>query len=136
MVDIVAWVKEYFNFEKGNEYQEVALSFDESRIMYIPEGFEKVGEQIFSNSMTYKYKNQQDSYFNISIFSNKAHYQQDDKNINYEIKMSESGQEYSYIYSIEKEIYTFLWENEDGVFFVLDGNTALNEFIMIMDNIQ
>ena len=136
VVDIVAWVKEYFNFENGDEYQEVALSFDESRIMYIPEGFIKDTEQMLFNYVTYEYKNQQEMYFNISVFRNKSSYQQDDKNIDYEIKLSESGCEYSYVYNTDKEVYTLLWENKEGIFYRLDGNIDLDELIMIMNNIK
>ncbi|MBE5853484.1 MAG: hypothetical protein E7299_11145 [Lachnospiraceae bacterium] len=68
VVDIVAWIKEYFNFENGSENkEEVAISFDEAQMSYIPEGFTKSGEQILFNSVTYKYTNSQRMYFNIKV---------------------------------------------------------------------
>ena len=134
-VDIVAWVKEYFNFKKeGENIEEVAISFDESQMSYIPEGFKKVEEQIFFNFVKYKYINSQGIYFNVKAYSNKLSCNQNDESIQYEIKVSESGQEYSYVQS--KEVNVIFWENKDGTFYRLNGNIAINELIMIMDNIR
>lgn len=137
VVDIVAWIKEYFNFENGSENkEEVAISFDESQMSYIPEGFTKSGEQILFNSVTYKYTNSQRMYFNIKVYASKFSYHQNDENINYEIGVSKSGREYSYVYNKDKEVNVILWENEDGIFYMLNGNIALDELVMIMDNIK
>jgi len=135
MVDIVAWVKEYFNFEKGDENQEeVALSFDESRILYVPEGFTKSGEKILFNSVIYNYTSSQGMYFNINVYTNQLSSNQNDENIQYEISVSESGQEYSYVQSEEANV--IFWYNKEGLFYRLNGNITLDELIMIMENIQ
>jgi len=40
------------------------------------------------------------------------------------------------VYNNDKEVNVILWENEDGIFYMLNGNIALDELVMIMDNIQ
>ena len=39
-VNVLEWLKDYFSFEKGNSGKSEEVLFDESRIGYMPEGFE------------------------------------------------------------------------------------------------
>lgn len=137
VVDIVAWAKEYFNFEKGdNIRREESISFDESQIGFIPEGFERVGEERFFTSIQYKFENKQGESFVLYVSQEKISNQLDNKDIDYIIEVNSDGYEYTYTYKEDEHCHVFLWEDTNGVFYNLSGEIDEDILIAIMNGIE
>lgn len=135
--DILAWVKEYFNFEKGdNSRHNEDVLFEEAQLGNIPEGFEKVGEETFSSVVTYKYANEIGEFFKLEVRQGEILYNQDGDDIEYILKESANGHEYAYTYKEAEKTHFLIWEDEKGIFYRLRGNGELEELISVMEGID
>jgi len=135
--DILAWVKEYFNFEKGdNSRQNDDVLFEEAQLGNIPEGFEKVGEEVFSSLITYKYANETGEFFILEVSRGEILYNQDGEDIQYILKENANGYEYVHTYKESEKMHFLIWEDEKGISYRLSGNGELEVLIIIMEGMQ
>lgn len=136
-IDILAWVKEYFNFEKGDgERLDSEILFDESMIGYIPEGYKKTAEDEGVSAIHYIYENEKDKFIRIEIYKIDGLYNQDGESVEYILEESVDGYEYAYTYKEAEKTHFFVWENEKGITYRLSGNGELDELKLVMDGIQ
>ena len=135
--DILAWVSEYFTFEKGNDDRyDNEMLFDEAQIGYIPSGFYINSEEIGFSTVRYKYINDAGNYFFLAVSRDKNAYVQDGESVEYVIKVNLAGYEYAYTYKEEVQCHVLSWTDESGIFYHLSGTAAQDEMVKVMDGIQ
>ena len=135
--DILAWVKEYFNFEKGdNSRHNEDVLFEEAQLGNIPEGFEKVGEETFSSMVTYEFANKTGDFFVLEIRRGEILYNQDGEEVEYILKESINGYEYAYTYKEAEKKHLLIWEGKKGNFYRLSGSVELEELVSVMEGIR
>lgn len=136
-IDILAWVKEYFNFEKGDDSRHNSdVLFEEAQISYIPEGFKKVEEEVSFSTALYKYINDSDDYIGLEVSRGIILYNQDGQNVEYILKENDAGFEYAYTYKEAEEVHIIIWEDEKGIFYRLSGSGELEELVLVMNGIR
>lgn len=134
-VNVLEWLKDYFSFEKGNSGKSEEVLFDESRIGYMPEGFEL---SVITKFKTYiKYDFIDDENNNISLYVRKTNVavQQDNNTIIQEVSINDAGYEYTHIFKTDSQSHVFLWEDEDGLFYYLSGTVDEEIIKLVMNNI-
>lgn len=136
VVDIVAWVKEYFNFEKGDDAQRVdGILFEESRIGYIPEGFEKVGEIATFSSVKYEYASKNGGYIIVRATRDKTSAYQDSTGVENAIGTSDAGFEYTYVFK-EDIGHIYIWEGTNDLYYILSGTATKDIMEQVMNGIK
>lgn len=135
--DILAWVKEYFNFEKGdNSRHNEDVLFEEARLGNIPEGFEKVGEEVSFSTVIYKFANDAEEYITICVSRNEISFAQDGDEVEYIVKQNDAGYEYVYTYKEDENTHVFIWEDAKGASYKLSGSLEIDEMIDVMNGIK
>ena len=136
-VDVLAWIQEYFSFEKGEDARkETDVLFEESQIGFIPEGFEKISEVVNSTYVKYEYTNVDKDYIILRVDSVKSSVHTDSESISKDTAINADGYEFTYIYNEDNQNYEFMWEDDNGLCYDLIGNVNQETMIQIMDNIN
>lgn len=134
-LDILEWFENRFEFMKGvSTTKDEALVFDETRLGYIPDGFEKLEEDINFTYSRYRFKDAGNGYFSIRVSRFDVYSQQDNENVNSEVFLNTAGYECFHAKREDEDIY--IWEDKDGLFYYLMGNIPNEELVAIMDGIQ
>ncbi len=136
-VNVLEWLKDYFSFEKGGSgKKENDILFAESQIGFIPEGFEKSGEEVSATAVMYKYMNNENEFIVLRVDRVKTSLQQDSEGIEKEVNMNLAGYEYTYVYEEENQCHTLFWEDDNDLFYNLTGNLNKELMEQIMDGIK
>lgn len=137
-INILEWFEEFFVVENDSNSGKKDLTdilFDESQIGYIPEGFEKVEEEVTYSKVAYLYKNKQGEYINVLVYRNKTLSGIDNEEIEQDVKVDEKGVEYRYTYRAELNRHIFTWTDACGKFYFLSGSVNEEKMMEIMQSI-
>lgn len=138
-INVLEWMEEFFvvendtNRDKDNEND---VLFHESQIGYIPEGFEKVEEEVMYSWVRYKYQNLSGEYIDILICSDKTLSGIDNVEMEQDVKVSEAGVEYRYAYKEDEDKHVLAWIDKNGKIYVLVSSEKLEEVIKVMNGIS
>ena len=137
-INVLEWMEDFFVVENDtnrDKDDESDVLFHESQIGYIPEGFEKVAEEVSYSKVCYKYQNSEGKYFSIWVYRENTLTGIDNAAVGQEVKINELGLEYRYVYKEEEEKHILTWADEMDRFFSLSGSVKQNEIINIMNGI-
>lgn len=138
-IDVLEWMEDFFvvendtNRDKNNEND---VLFHESQIGYIPEGFEKVEEEVTHSRVCYRYKNQDGEYIGVWVYREKGLSGIDNEKTKIDVSINTYGMEYSYVYKEDTKEHIVTWSDENGKFYSLIGTIAQNEIIKVMNGIM
>lgn len=138
-INVLEWMEDFFVVENDtnrDKSDENDVLFHESQIGYIPEGFEKVEEQITYSRVFYRYENKLGQYFGLSIYRNKGLSGVDFVDVEQDIRLSQAGFEYGYIYKRESNEYVLTWNDSEKHFYSLSSSVEEEEVVKIMNGIS
>ena len=134
-IDILGWFDTHFEFSKGTpNSKESELIFDEVQITYIPEGFEKITEEVKYTHIEYGYENADGKNFSVRVTKALNQPQQDNEEIVRETFINDDGYECLYIERENESVY--IWEDSEGLYYRVYGNVDKNELNSVMNGIQ
>lgn len=135
-IDILEWLDHFFTLEDGEDKRkDEDLLFEESRIGYLPEGFEKVGELITFSNIQYKYQKDEE-FICVSVCRAKIEAQVDNEEVKKEIYVNEAGLEYTHVYKSEASNSKLIWKDNKGVYYSIESNVEDAELIKMMNGIS
>lgn len=138
-IDVLEWMENFFVVENNANSDKDDMTdvlFDESQIGYIPEGFEKVFEEVTFSKVRYKYQNDNGDYINIGVYRSKSLAGVDNEEIEQDIKLNEAGLEYRYVYKEETGKHVLNWTDKDGKFYVFSSSIEQEEILKVMNSIS
>lgn len=136
-IDILEWLDEFFTVKNGvDDRSDAAVLFDESQIGYLPEGFEKVGENITFVSMQYVYKNNCNEYIFFDICRDRISLQIDNEDIIEEVHLNAAGYEYTQTIKKDSSENLLMWKDANDIYYYITSTVELNELIKIMNGIS
>lgn len=138
-VKIQTWMENFFLVENDanrEKDENTDVLFEESQIGYLPEGFEKVEEQILFSKVCYEYQNDDGQYIVLEVFRDKNLSGIDNDEIAQEAELNEAGLEYRYVYKADKCEHIFTWLNDKDYFYYLTGSLTKDEVMKIMNGIS
>jgi hypothetical protein len=95
-INILEWFEEFFVVENDtnrDKDDESDVLFHESQIGYIPEGFEKVAEEVQFSQVAYRYQNDFGDKLVIQVYREKSMSNMDNKEIERDRALNEEGLE-------------------------------------------
>ena len=101
----------------------------------MPEGFEKVAEEVTFSKVSYKYENDAGEYVVLNIFRDKAASEIDNEENIHNIALSDTGLEYRSLYKEAIGEYIVVWNDAKGFHYYVAGSLEKEEIIKIMDGI-
>lgn len=133
---IFEWLEEYFSFGEGDytRKEEEAL-FDESRIGYLPEGFEKVYEENTFSFVYYEYVDEENEKIKIYVKAGKSLFNADSDKVEQELLLNEAGFEYRYVLKDEGLYNIVIWTDAEDKSYRIEGTLDLDELIKVMNGI-
>ena len=137
-INILEWMEDFFvveneaNHDKANKND---VLFHESQIGYIPEGFEKVKEQVTFSYVSYKYQNDADEYIVILVYNEKGLHGVDNTEIEYDVRINRLGNEYRYIFKEDSREHILTWLDEKNRFYALVASMQVEDVVAIMEGI-
>lgn len=133
---ILEWLDDYFSLGQGDHTrkEEQAL-FEESRIGYLPEGFEKVYEEQTFSAVCYKYENENQEIIKIYARRGKTLYNSDSDDVEQELLFNDAGFEYRYVLKNETSDSKVFWVDAEEISYCVEGVLELEELIKIMNGI-
>lgn len=138
-INILEWMENFFVVENDtnrDKDENVGVLFEESQIGYLPEGFEKVKEQIMFSKVCYKFQNDLGEYIALDVRSNKSESIVDNEEIGQEIALNAAGLEYRYMYKVDSKENVVTWRDKEGIYYYLQGTYDKEEIIKIMNSIS
>ena len=136
-VEVLQWLENSFVVENKTDKDNAGdVLFEESRIGYLPEGFEKVAEEVTFSKVSYKYENDAGEYVVLSVYRSKTVSGIDNEDIAQEVALNENGLEYRYVYREETEENIITWIDRDGKYYLLNSLMNKTELINIMNGIS
>lgn len=138
-IDVLEWMEEFFVVENNADEDKDDMTdvlFEESQIGYIPEGFEKVEEEIAFSKVCYRYQSQTGEYFSVSVYKNKTFAGVDNKEVGQDIRVNEAGLEYHYVYRTDSAKHILTWTDKSQKFYVLAGTIAEEDIVQFMNGIS
>ena len=138
-INVLEWMEDFFVVENDtnrDKSDENDVLFHESQIGYIPEGFEKVEEEVTFTYVSYRYQNDEGEYITILVYREKGLYGLDNTEIEHDVKMNELGMEYRYVYKEDSGEHVLTWLDECDRFYILSASTEEEEVIAIMNGIS
>lgn len=132
---IKEWMEDFFVVEEKSEKKEGVL-FEESRIGYMPEGFEKVEESVFYSRVYYKFQNNTGNYIMIKVYQDKIEAAIDNSEMQKDILLNKAGYEYQYGYKESIDEHIFVWIDIKGVYYQVQSIFDKDEIIKVMDGIS
>ena len=137
-VKIQMWMENFFVVEndtsRGKDETEDVL-FDESRIGYLPEGFEKVEEVSIYSEVYIKYQDAEENYIVFEVLRDKTLSGIDNDDIAQEVGLNTVGMEYRYIYKSDSGEHILTWIDKDNISYSLISSLEKDEIIEVMNNI-
>ena len=138
-INILEWFEDFFMVENDtnrDKDDESDVLFHESQIGYIPEGFEKVAEEIQFSQVTYKYRNDFGCYIKFSVYRNRALAGVNNEDVKYDIMINQDGFEYQYVYKENSEEHIYSWMDQENRFYILSGLGDIEKVRAFMDGIS
>lgn len=138
-INILEWFEEFFVVESNtnrDKNDETDVLFHESKIRYIPEGFEKVKEEVSFSVVSYKYQNDAGEYLFIWVYRDKSLVGVDNEEITQGVKLNQNGFEYRYVFKEDSGEHIYTWEDEENRFYFLCGFTELEDVEKFMNGIS
>ena len=137
-INILEWFEDFFVVENDtnrDKDDESDVLFHESQIGYIPEGFEKVAEDVSHSKVIYKYKNDRREFINISVYRSKTSAGIDNEESEQDVQINKGGFEYRYVYKEGSGEHIYTWTDGVGKFYVLSAWIELEEAEKVMNGI-
>ncbi len=134
-INIMEWVKDHFSFTK-DDAKKTDVLFTEEQIGYMPEGFEKTGEEINTSYVEFEYSNTANSSIILRVDITKTVIPTDNENISLETYVNSAGYEYTHIYKKDVQSHVLMWEDKNRLFYNLYGTVDEETMIKIMDGIN
>lgn len=133
---ILEWLDDYFSIGQGDHTrkEEQAL-FDESRIGYLPEGFEKVYEEQTFSFVCYGFENEEQETVKIYVKEGKSLYNADSEQVEQELLLNDAGLEYRYVLKEDGVHNMVIWVDDKDVSYYVEGTLDLEELVKIMNGI-
>lgn len=138
-VSIREWMENFFVIENDtnrDKDENVDVLFEESQIGYLPEGFEKIVEEVIFSKVSYKFQNNKGEYIVLDVCRNKLESIVDNEEIGQEVSLNAAGLEYRYIFKADSKENVVTWKDKDGIYYYLQGTYDKEEIIKIMDSIS
>ena len=137
-IDIIEWLEAFFSTEKGKDdrRREDEVLFEESRIGYLPEGFEKVEEFENIAFVYYRYENDVNKMIHITVGIDKSLLQVDNKENGYEVLVNDRGYEYAGTFNDKAMGGTIAWQDAVGMYYYISGTVEYEELIKVMNGIS
>lgn len=138
-INILEWFEDFFVVENDtnrDKDDESDVLFHESQIGYIPEGFEKVAEEVTYSKVYYKYLNAFGEYIIFEVSANKTLFSVDNEEMIQDVTLNVEGLEYRCVYKAESKESILTWLDEQGRFYSLTGTVEKEELIMYMNSIS
>ena len=110
--------------------------FEESQIGYMPEGFEKVEEEITFSLVYFKYKNSEGDYITIRVGRDKTALQIDNEEIGKDVYLNAAGYEYTITHKDELYKDVIIWKDENDIYYYLASTMETTELVDIMNSIS
>lgn len=133
-IDILGWFDTHFEFGKGTSTsKDTELIFDEAQITYIPEGYEKVTEEVKFTHAEYGYENAEGKNFSVRVSKAGVLPHQDKEESVRENFLNSRGYECLYIERANEVVY--IWEDARGLYYHLWGNVTKEELEAVMNGI-
>ena len=137
-INVLEWFEDFFVVENDtnrDKDDENDVLFHESQIGYIPEGFEKVKEEVWYSKVCYKFENIRGEYISISVYKNRASAGIDGEDISQDIQLNVAGFEYRYVFKQESGEHIYTWTDEKGKFYMLSGLADKEDVMEFMNGI-
>ncbi|MBO5347852.1 MAG: DUF4367 domain-containing protein [Lachnospiraceae bacterium] len=135
-IDILEWFENFFTVKDGTDDRSgTKVLFEESQIGYLPEGFEKVGEDSSFSAVQYKYVSDNNKYIVIQASKGKLSFNADGKISDQEVCLNEKGYEYTMTQKNELGEVTLMWKDAENIYYYVTGTLEIKELIAIMDGI-
>lgn len=138
-INVLEWMEDFFVVENDtnrDKSDENDVLFHESQIGYIPEGFEKVEEEVQFSQVTYRYENDLGEYIIFEVNRDKMLSNIDSERIAQDIALNEEGLEYRCIYKEDSKEVVLTWVDEKNRFYSLCGTVVKAELIKCMNCIS
>lgn len=136
-IDILEWFENFFTVDDGvRGIKSDEVLFEESRIGYMPEGFEKVSEHIAFSSIQYEYRNDADGYVIIRVLRDKSSLNIDSEVSGKEECINKAGFEYTMTQRDEAQLATIMWIDDNDIYYYVTSTLGNEELIKIMDGIS
>ena len=136
-IDIQGWFDKFFTVEDGDVGKmEKDTLFEESQIGYLPEGFEKVSENVLFSLVEYKYQNAKEEYVFVRVYRDKMISNVDNEDAIKGVYLNVAGYEYTLINRADGNKITVMWKDENEIYYYLSGTLNEEEIIKIMDGIS
>lgn len=135
-INILAWMENFFLVDEGEtSRKEEEVLFEESQIGYLPDGFEKVLEEITRFVIYYKYQNADGDYIILRVYADKINAMIDNEKIIQKVYLNAAGLEYRFINTEEEKASGLVWSDTNERFYKLIGTISEEELVNIMDSI-
>ena len=134
-VDILEWMEGFFVVEEKSQ-EDNGVLFEESQIGYLPEGFEKISEDVMYSKSYYKYQNEAGDYIILEVRRNKIESMVDNREIGQDVSLNEAGLEYRYIFKEDSKENIVAWKDTKGIYYQLQGTYDKEEIIKMMNGIS
>ena len=136
-IDILKWVENFFLIGEGNtERKDNEVLFEESQIGYLPEGFEKVMEEVTFSKVYHRFENNSGNYIVLEVRRNRIESIVDNEEIGQTIALNAAGLEYRYIYKADSGENIVTWIDKNEIYYQLQGTVGQEEIIKVMDAIS
>lgn len=138
-IHVLEWMEDFFVVENDtnrNNSVEKDVLFEESQIGYIPDGFEKVMEEVQFSYVSYKYRNDNGEYISIIVYKNKTLSGVDKADVFLDVDVNDVGLEYRIIYKADSGKYVLTWMDESEKFYSLTSSIDQEEIVKIMNSIS
>ena len=135
-INVLEWMEDFFVVENDtnrDKDDESDVLFHESQIGYIPEGFEKVAEDISFSQVIYRYQNAEGKYIGIWVYRDKTMSSVDNKEVGHDVGVNEAGLEYRYTYRPDEEKCILNWADKTGKFYVISSSEKWAEILKVMN---
>ena len=137
-INILEWFEEFFVLENDmnrSKNDERDVLFHESQIGYIPEGFEKVEEEIQFSQVGYRYQNSYGEYIEVWVHREKTSTGVDNTETKQDVELNEVGMEYRYVYNADSGEHILTWKKNDEKVYVINASIEKVEVIKVMNGI-
>ena len=137
-IDILEWLDEFFTVEDGDgKRASEQVLFEESQIGYLPDGFEKVSEEIIFSQVQLEYQSSdKDEYIILQVHKGKTLSTVNNETTKQEVHINEAGYEYTIVHREDSEQITVLWKDEQEICYYLISSLEEQEIIEIMNSIS
>ena len=136
-IDILEWLDEFFTVEDGiDDRSDSGVLFDESRIGYLPEGFEKVEEGSTFSVVYLAYENGVGDKIILRVSRDKITLNIDNEEIEKNVLINEAGYEYTRTHKEEGFRDIVMWKDENDIYYYLASTLENDEIIDVMNNIS